>query len=65
MEVDEKAYVLAAQLQVRQKLRLVNGMKALGALQFDNNRVLDRLLSQLMSQAGSISAPNSPGPRSE
>src|SRR5207244_10424990 len=29
MEVDEKAHVLAAQLQVRQKLRLVNGMKAI------------------------------------
>jgi len=42
VKVDEKIYVLAAQLQVRQKLRLVNGMKAISTLQFDNNRLLNQ-----------------------
>jgi len=53
MEVNEKAHVSAAQLQVRQKLRLVNGMKAISTFQFDNNRLLNQQIETVTEVDGS------------
>ena len=53
MEVDEKTYVLAAQLQVRQKLRLVNGIKALSTLQFDDDRLPNHQIETVTEVDGS------------